>query len=207
MCSEEAAVLLRESEWVYLMGTSPVWHPQCPGSLPVLPNPLGPICVALQFPGTFSGGTWWPVVPAAPRATHMLMGSEAPGCRGRPVFWAWRKSVEAAGPGWPALVPQPEVLGPRKFWLLAVLPPHPLVTAQDSHGVLPGTPVFRVKINVSSTRAALQLKGEELGVRRTAGRGETPSPRPESPRAPSPRGLAAAACVPSRWVRTSAGAP
>lgn len=58
----------RESEWVYLMGTSPRWHPRCPGSLPVLPSPLGPICVALRSPGTFSGEIWH-VFLAAPLAT------------------------------------------------------------------------------------------------------------------------------------------
>lgn len=53
------------------------------------------------------------------------------------------------------LVPKPEVPGPRKSWLLAVLPPHPLVTAQNSRGGLPRALVFRAKLNVSGTRAAL----------------------------------------------------
>lgn len=69
VCSEEAVVLLRESGWVYLMGTSPVWHPQCPGSPPVLPHPLGPTCVALHSPGTFSGESWRHVFLAPPLAT------------------------------------------------------------------------------------------------------------------------------------------
>lgn len=117
VCSEEAVVLLRESGWVYLMGTSPVWHPQCPGSPPVLPHPLGPTCVALHSPGTFSGETWWHVFWPPRLPPHALIGSDAPSCRGRPVFWSWRKSAEAAGPGWPA---RSQTRGPRSQKILAL---------------------------------------------------------------------------------------
>lgn len=73
---------------------------------------------------------------------HVLIWGDAPSCHGTSVLWSWGKSLEVVEPGWPALIPKPGVLGPRKFWLLAILPPHPPVQAQGSRGVLPRTPVF-----------------------------------------------------------------
>lgn len=125
-----------------VVGGGRPWHPQCPGDLPVLPTPAPPPassmwpCLSqthflLKHEGTPS---WQP---------HVLIWGDAPSSHGRSVLWSWEKSLEVVEPGWPALIPKPGVLGPRKFWLLAILPPHPPVQAQGSRGVLPRTPVFR----------------------------------------------------------------